>query len=162
MVTELDVQDSYHTGFTDLLPYLEQDNIYRLYNYNEPWYDKANYTAVAQEVKVFYCPSNRTHGAIDLTPLVGPVGGNAMPPSVGACDYILCKGANAGLAADPTKIPPQVRGLFNVTQADWSVVNGKFQLGPDAEVPRPLHGHKRRPIVYFRRRGGGRRQSQLS
>ncbi|HEY7426014.1 MAG TPA: DUF1559 domain-containing protein, partial [Gemmataceae bacterium] len=26
MVTELDIQDSYHTGFTYLLPYIEQDN----------------------------------------------------------------------------------------------------------------------------------------
>ena len=129
IVTELDVQDSYHTGFTDLLPYLEQDNIYRLYDYNEPWYDKANYAAVAQEVKIFYCPSNRTHGAIDLTPLAAQWGGNAMPPSVGACDYVLCKGANAGLGANPSKIPPQARGLFNVTRADSSVVNGKFQWG---------------------------------
>ena len=129
MVTELDVQDSYHTGFTDLLPYLEEDAIHRLYNYDAPWYDSTNYAAVAQEVKVFYCPANRTSGAIDLTPLVAQWG-NAIPPSVGACDYVLCKGANAGLPADPTKIPPQVRGLFNVAQADGSVVNGQFQFGP--------------------------------
>ncbi len=130
MVTQLNVQDSYHTGFTDLLPYLEQDNVYRLYSYDAPWYDKVNYGAVAQEVKIFYCPSNRTHGSIDLTPLAAQWGGNAMPPSVGACDYVLCKGANAGLGADPTKIPAQVRGLFNVSRADSSVVNGQSQWGP--------------------------------
>ena len=130
MVTQLDVQDSYHTGFTDLLPYVEQDNIYRLYSYDSPWYDKKNYTAVAQEVKIFYCPSNRSHGSIDLKPLVQQWGGSAMPPSVGACDYVLCKGANAGLGADPSKIPPEARGLFNVSQADFSVANGQFQWGP--------------------------------
>jgi prepilin-type N-terminal cleavage/methylation domain-containing protein/prepilin-type processing-associated H-X9-DG protein len=129
MVTQFDVQDSYHTGFTDILPYLEETNIHRLYNYDVPWYDKTNYAAVSQEVKVFYCPSNRTHGAIDLTPLVQQWG-SAMPPSVGACDYVLCKGANAGLAADPSKIPTQARGLFNVAQADSSVVNGQFRFGP--------------------------------
>ena len=129
MVTELDVQDSYHTGLTDLLPYLEEDAVHRLYNYDAPWYDATNYAAVGQQVKVFYCPANRTGGAIDLTPLVLQWGA-AIPPSVGACDYVLCKGANAGLPADPTMIPAQVRGLFNVAQADGSVVNGQFQFGP--------------------------------
>ncbi|HVS38462.1 MAG TPA: DUF1559 domain-containing protein [Gemmataceae bacterium] len=129
-VTQLDVQDSYHTGFTDLLPYLEQDNIYRLYNYDAPWYDKRNYTAVAQEVKIYYCPSNRAHGSIDLTGLAQQWGGGAMPPTVAACDYVLCKGANAGLGSDPSKIPETARGLFNVAQADSSVVNGGQQFGP--------------------------------
>ena len=59
MVTELDVQDSYHTGFTDLLPYLEEDAVHGLYNYDAPWYDATNYAAVGQQVKVFYCPANR-------------------------------------------------------------------------------------------------------
>jgi prepilin-type N-terminal cleavage/methylation domain-containing protein/prepilin-type processing-associated H-X9-DG protein len=129
MVTRLDVQDSYNTGFTDMLPYLEQSNIQRLYNYDVPWYDMENYEAVKQEVKVFYCPSNRSRGSIDLAPYVQQWGA-AMPPSVGACDYVLCKGANAGFGPDPTKIPPEARGLFNVTRADSSGNSSQLQWGP--------------------------------
>jgi prepilin-type processing-associated H-X9-DG protein len=43
-----------------------------------------------------------------------------MPPVVGSSDFALCKGANAGLYSDPTLIPLQVRGLFNIVQADLS------------------------------------------
>jgi prepilin-type N-terminal cleavage/methylation domain-containing protein/prepilin-type processing-associated H-X9-DG protein len=129
MLAELDLQDSYHAGLTYVLPYLEQDNVHRLYHYDVPWYDPANYGAVANEVKVFYCPSNRTRGSLDLTPYVQQWGA-AMPPSVGATDYVLCKGANAGLGPDPSLIPESARGLFNITQATSDVVNGQFRWGP--------------------------------
>jgi prepilin-type N-terminal cleavage/methylation domain-containing protein/prepilin-type processing-associated H-X9-DG protein len=115
MATEGNNQDCYHTGFTYLLPYLEQDNIYRLYQMNVQWYDQANYTAVEQQVPIFFCPSNRSSGTIDLTPVIEQWGA-PMPPFVGACDYVLCKGANAYLGTDVSGIPPQARGLFNEEQ----------------------------------------------
>jgi prepilin-type N-terminal cleavage/methylation domain-containing protein len=130
MVTELEIQDSYHTGFTYMLPYLEEDTVHRLYNYDYHWYDKQNYQAVAQEVKIFYCPSNRSGGSIDLTGYSQQWGGSAMPPSVGACDYVLCKGANAGLYNDPSLIPAEARGLFNITSADYSIANDQIQWAP--------------------------------
>ncbi len=129
MLTELDIQDSYHTGFTYLLPFLEQGNLERLYQYDHTWYDPANYTAVEQQVPLFYCPSNRTGGQIDLTPYIQQW--NApMPPVVGACYYVLCKGANAGLGPNPALIPAQARGLFNIAQADLSTANGQTQWLP--------------------------------
>jgi prepilin-type N-terminal cleavage/methylation domain-containing protein/prepilin-type processing-associated H-X9-DG protein len=129
MVTELDIQDSYHTGFTYLLPYIEQDNIHRLYNYSNAWYDASNYTAVGQQAPLFFCPSNRSGGKIDLTPFIQQWS-NAMPPFVGASDYVLCKGANAGLYAFPARIPPQVRGLFNISQADYDAVGSGVNWRP--------------------------------
>ena len=132
MVTELDVQDSFHTGLTDLLPYLEAGNVHRLYDYDATWYAQENYAPVAQEIKVFYCPANRTRGSIDLSPYVRQWGA-AMPPAVGACDYVLCKGANAGLGGDPSKIPPEARGLFNVARADRSA-SGDFRPVPAFRV----------------------------
>jgi|GEM_PF-425570 prepilin-type N-terminal cleavage/methylation domain-containing protein/prepilin-type processing-associated H-X9-DG protein len=112
LATEADKQDGYHTGFTYLLPFLEQDNIYRLYQMDKQWYDADNYPAVGQQVPLFYCPSNRTRGILDLTPFIQQWGA-AMPPYVGACDYVLCKGANACLWPDTSGIPPQAKGLFN-------------------------------------------------
>jgi prepilin-type N-terminal cleavage/methylation domain-containing protein/prepilin-type processing-associated H-X9-DG protein len=130
MLTVFDIQDSYHTGFTYILPYLEQGNAHRLYDYSKQWYDTANYSAVAVQVPVYYCPANRTSGQIDLSPDIQQWGA-AMPPVVGAIDYILCKGSNAGLAADPSLIPPAARGLFqNVQVAFTDAGNGTFRWGP--------------------------------
>jgi prepilin-type N-terminal cleavage/methylation domain-containing protein/prepilin-type processing-associated H-X9-DG protein len=109
-----DIQDAWATGYTYLLPYLEQDNVYRLYHFDQPWYLPPNYTAVGIEVKAFYCPSNRTGGSIDLTPLVAQWGA-AMPPRAAACDYAFCKGANAGLSTDSSRIPPAARGVFDIS-----------------------------------------------
>jgi len=120
MLTELDMQDSYHTGFTYLLPCLEQENVQCVYHFDKQWYDSANYVAVGQQVPGFYCPSNRPGGLIDLRPF-SQQWGSPMPPFVGASDYVLCKGANAGLGGDPSLIPPAARGLFNITQANVSI-----------------------------------------
>jgi prepilin-type N-terminal cleavage/methylation domain-containing protein/prepilin-type processing-associated H-X9-DG protein len=131
MLSQMNIQDSFHTGFTYLLPQLEQDNIQRIYNFNKQWYDPANWTAVGQQVLTFYCPSNRTRGLLDLTPYKEQWGGDAMPPFMGCCDYLLCKGANAALQGDPTQIPLQARGLFNIVQANSLVLpSGAVQWLP--------------------------------
>jgi prepilin-type processing-associated H-X9-DG protein/prepilin-type N-terminal cleavage/methylation domain-containing protein len=118
MVTEKDLQDCYHTAFTYLLPYLEQNGIYNLCQFDMQWYNPANYNEVEQQARVFFCPSNRTKGVLDLTPFVKQWG-TSMPPFVGACDYVLCKGANAGFSVNPSLIPPQARGIFNLCQANF-------------------------------------------
>jgi prepilin-type N-terminal cleavage/methylation domain-containing protein/prepilin-type processing-associated H-X9-DG protein len=123
MLTETNIQDSFHTGFTYLLPFLEQDNVHRLYNYDKQWFDPANYTAVGQQVPVLFCPSNRSNGLMDMTPIIQQWG-TPMPPVLGATDYALCKGANAGFSSDPTLIPTQARGLFNIVGATFSTAPG--------------------------------------
>jgi prepilin-type N-terminal cleavage/methylation domain-containing protein/prepilin-type processing-associated H-X9-DG protein len=132
LATQGNNQDCYHTGFTYLLPYLEQDNLYRLYQIDKQWYDPANYAAVGQQVPLFFCPSNRTSGVIDLTPFIKQWGGS-MPPYVGACDYVLCKGANACMWTDTSGIPPEARGLFNEVQ--YGSVEYDRGGGPWVPVP---------------------------
>ena len=132
MATEGNNQDCFHTGFTYLLPYIEQDNIYQLYHFDKQWYTAPNYTAIGQQAAIFFCPSNRDHGVMDLTPYIEQWG-VAMPPYVGACDYVLCKGANACLWTDTSGIPPQARGLFNEVQFG-STVDPSGQ-GPWVPIP---------------------------
>ena len=54
---------------TFLLPYFEQDNIYKIYNPNVNWSDPANLAAVGTRLKVMECPSaprpDRRDGAPD-------------------------------------------------------------------------------------------------
>jgi prepilin-type processing-associated H-X9-DG protein len=42
---------------TKVLPHIEQDNVFRLYNPNLDWHDAANQAAVSVRLKVFLCPS---------------------------------------------------------------------------------------------------------
>src|SRR5262245_45315380 len=64
-----DVQDGWATGFTYLLPFIEQQNLQNLYRFDVAWYDAANSTAVGTEVKLFFCPPNRKTGRMDLRPI---------------------------------------------------------------------------------------------
>jgi prepilin-type N-terminal cleavage/methylation domain-containing protein/prepilin-type processing-associated H-X9-DG protein len=107
------ISDAEASGFTYLLPYLEQDNTHRLYHFDEPWYAPDNYAAVAIQVKVFFCPSNRDQGQVDLTPIAAEWS-TTLPPFAAACDYAFCRGANGAVNRDWTRIPPTVRGVFNI------------------------------------------------
>jgi prepilin-type N-terminal cleavage/methylation domain-containing protein/prepilin-type processing-associated H-X9-DG protein len=98
-------------GFVPLLPFLEQDNLGRGWDLAGKWYEEPNAAHVSVEVKVFYCPSNRSGGVIDMSYLV-PIAGRPLP-DLGACDYLLCKGANAALC-NVTQVPGAGRGAFDV------------------------------------------------
>jgi prepilin-type N-terminal cleavage/methylation domain-containing protein/prepilin-type processing-associated H-X9-DG protein len=121
VTTWMNLEDAAHTGFSYMLPYLEQEAIYRQFDFTQQWYKKANYNAVAYEIPIFYCPSNRTSGSMNLKDPLFAWGG-AMPPTVGSSDYILCKGANAAVYQAAQKIPLGCRGVFNV-YADMSNPN---------------------------------------
>ena len=41
------LDDGHATGFTYLLPHMEQANLQNLYRFDRPWHDNANYTAVS-------------------------------------------------------------------------------------------------------------------
>jgi prepilin-type processing-associated H-X9-DG protein/prepilin-type N-terminal cleavage/methylation domain-containing protein len=98
-------------GLVLLLPYLEQDNWTRLWDPTKTWYQQPNFDIVPIELKVFYCPSNRTEGVIN-TGFMVPFAGRPLP-NVASCDYLLCKGANAALC-QVTQVPPSARGVFDV------------------------------------------------
>jgi prepilin-type N-terminal cleavage/methylation domain-containing protein/prepilin-type processing-associated H-X9-DG protein len=107
------ITDAEATGFTYLLPFLEQDNAQRLYHFDEPWYQPSNYDAVAVQVKVFLCPSNRDQGQLDLAPIAAEWN-TSLPPVAASCDYAFCRGANGAVNRDWTRIPLEVRGVFNI------------------------------------------------
>jgi prepilin-type N-terminal cleavage/methylation domain-containing protein/prepilin-type processing-associated H-X9-DG protein len=109
----VDIADASSTGFTFLLPYIEQDNVLRLYHLEDAWSLKTNFDAVGTEIKILYCPSNREAGRIDLNPIAAQWN-ITLPPFAASCDYAFCRGANAGLTRDWNRIPIQVRGVFNI------------------------------------------------
>jgi prepilin-type N-terminal cleavage/methylation domain-containing protein/prepilin-type processing-associated H-X9-DG protein len=113
LVSGSDTSDALATGFTFLLPYLEQDNTYKLYHFDQAWFQPVNYDAVGIPVKLFFCPSNRDEGLLDLAPFAAQWQ-QQLPPVAGGCDYVFCHGANGAVSQDWNRIPQQVRGVFNV------------------------------------------------
>jgi prepilin-type N-terminal cleavage/methylation domain-containing protein/prepilin-type processing-associated H-X9-DG protein len=107
------LEDAEATGYTYLLPYLEQDPTYRLYDFDSPWFARTNYAAVGTEVRLFFCPSNRTQGSLDLGPIAAEWS-TPLPPLAAGCDYAFCKGANGAMHRDWQRTPPAVRGVFGV------------------------------------------------
>jgi prepilin-type N-terminal cleavage/methylation domain-containing protein/prepilin-type processing-associated H-X9-DG protein len=114
--------DAEATGFTLLLPFLEQDNTYKLYDYDQPWFATANYAAVGIEVKLFFCPSNRSGGSLDLAPMAAQWG-TTLPPKAACLDYAFSKGANASLNPDSRRTPLSVRGVFGMRPQDQARVD---------------------------------------
>jgi prepilin-type N-terminal cleavage/methylation domain-containing protein/prepilin-type processing-associated H-X9-DG protein len=107
------ITDAEATGFTYLLPFLEQDSTYQLYHFDQPWWQPDNYQAVGTAVPVFFCPSNRSQGVIDLGQIAAQWS-TPLPPKAASCDYAFNKGANASLPNDWTKTPIEVRGPFAI------------------------------------------------
>jgi prepilin-type N-terminal cleavage/methylation domain-containing protein/prepilin-type processing-associated H-X9-DG protein len=110
------ISDAEASGFTFLLPFLEQDTTYKIYHFENPWWDTSNFQAVGTQVKTFFCPSNRDGGLLDLAPYA-ELWSTDLPPVAAGLDYAFCKGANAALTHAWTTIPAEVRGVFAVHQS---------------------------------------------
>ena len=85
------------TGYVpDLLPFLEQDNLLRLYNKNANWHDAANQAARMTRVSTFECPStNRPGQAFEYTAIAS--GGPRVITEGAPIDYANTSGLGSGL-----------------------------------------------------------------
>jgi prepilin-type N-terminal cleavage/methylation domain-containing protein/prepilin-type processing-associated H-X9-DG protein len=70
---------------TQTLPYLEQDNLYKGYNFNLNWDDPANLPVTSVAVKIFQCPATPDPTRLDGDQQLAPSGGWA--PVVAVSDY---------------------------------------------------------------------------
>src|SRR5262249_5862974 len=46
-----------HSWTAFMLPYIEQDNVFQMYNVHADWDDPSNYHAIQTQLSVFNCPS---------------------------------------------------------------------------------------------------------
>jgi prepilin-type N-terminal cleavage/methylation domain-containing protein/prepilin-type processing-associated H-X9-DG protein len=98
-------------AFRGLLTFIEQGDLAQLWHPDLAWYEEPNFPAVTVPVKLYFCPSNRSTGNVDMQHVV-PFAGRPLP-NPAACDYLVCKGANAALCS-PTQVPAVARGVFDI------------------------------------------------
>ncbi len=108
-----DLANGDSTGFVHLLPFIEQEAAFVKYDFSKPWYETENYEAVALPIRILTCPANPGQRPMDLTELAAQWA-CPLPPVVATTDYAFCKGANAALGKDPSRIGSIARGMFDV------------------------------------------------
>lgn len=88
-------QYGFRTGFAAfILPYIEQQQVYAIYNFNVDWFDASNEPAITTQIKTFNCPSTPGQPRSDLNAYAncsgsGPTAPNGILASapVAASDY---------------------------------------------------------------------------
>jgi prepilin-type N-terminal cleavage/methylation domain-containing protein/prepilin-type processing-associated H-X9-DG protein len=108
-----------HAWGTYLLPYIEQDNLYKLYNFNSLGYDSKGITTpnpavVATPLKIFQCPSSPNQGRV----YTFPVPANVLPAmpagtaTASASDYTALTGVrNWNILVNPTSSEPDLQDI---------------------------------------------------
>jgi prepilin-type N-terminal cleavage/methylation domain-containing protein/prepilin-type processing-associated H-X9-DG protein len=80
----------------NILPYMEQDNIFRQYNRNLIMYDPANQALAMTQLKIFQCPSTPNgNRLVELSIPANPGGLPGIPAGTlrsGICDYTVTTG----------------------------------------------------------------------
>jgi len=100
-----------HGFFTFILPYMEQENIYRLYNFSLTWSNAGNQAATNNVIKNYICPSSPVSDKIDKGNLTG-----ATPTRLAAVtDYGVVNGVNrrlfTGVFAPPNNLVDPIPGV---------------------------------------------------
>jgi prepilin-type N-terminal cleavage/methylation domain-containing protein/prepilin-type processing-associated H-X9-DG protein len=127
-----------HGWGTFLLPYIEQDNLYKLYQWTSDWNTAVNQPVVTAQVKTFLCPS-APNGRIDTAP---PSTTPAGPWQAAPTDYtpttrIAQNAINAGFV---NPAPGDINGVMVTNQklriADITDgTSNTMALGEDAGRP---------------------------
>jgi prepilin-type N-terminal cleavage/methylation domain-containing protein/prepilin-type processing-associated H-X9-DG protein len=105
-----------------ILPFIEQQNIANMYNYKLDYNNPANYPAIAQQIKIYNCPSTPNQPRQDSTPDEGKAFSGGTEPR-GVCDYWGCN-------AMETWVPT----VGNCVGSFPAIAN--YQIGNDFDPPR--------------------------
>jgi len=95
-----------------LLPYMEQNAIYSLYDLKQTWSSTANAAAISKQIPSFICPSAPESGRLDTGNAPGSTAANRWLAAVS--DYSLANGLNGKLGLPPYSLMPPIPG-YNPT-----------------------------------------------
>ncbi len=109
--------DGKYVGWRPLtLPYIEQENLQKLYDFKSNWWEGTNPTAAAVPVKTYQCPSTASRkevlSAVAKSPRLAMTFANPIAPT----DYEACMGVQHG------NINPHLPSPFYDANNRWSVM----------------------------------------
>jgi prepilin-type processing-associated H-X9-DG protein len=94
---------------TQILPYFEQNNLYKEYDFSQPWFDARNADQVAKRAPIFECPASSVpHFFTAVCPSFAGQSPNAMTTFTAAStDYFAFSGASSATTVTaPSTVPP--------------------------------------------------------
>lgn len=121
---DFDFRTGSHSGFTFLLPYIEQNPVYDSYDFNIDWDQGTNLVVIQTNIPMLRCPSSPSsviqNGGIEAGPT----------------DYAMCKGDRAYMCFDATNST----GVFDINSrtTNSSIQDGlsnTFMYGEAASDP---------------------------
>jgi type II secretory pathway pseudopilin PulG len=89
---------------TQILPFIEQTNLYNAYDFKVPWFDAANANVVSQRLTLLECPSNWVEPRVYTATDTGFAGQSPNPDTtftVASTDYFALSGASSSTSLKP-------------------------------------------------------------
>src|SRR4051812_26501703 len=86
------------------LPYIEQENLGKLYDFNVNWWEGTNLTTSTNEVKTYQCPSTPQRSSALTAVAKSPRPALTLPAPLGPTDYEACMGVQ------PAAVNPHLPG----------------------------------------------------
>jgi prepilin-type N-terminal cleavage/methylation domain-containing protein len=120
---------------TQVLPYIEQDNLYRQYNFGQPWFDASNAAVVTVRMRVLECPSSPVTRVFTATdPAFAGQSANPLTTFTAAStDYFAISGASSATALKaPSTVPA---GYFAAYPAAPSTTDLSGPFGAQSTAP---------------------------
>jgi prepilin-type N-terminal cleavage/methylation domain-containing protein/prepilin-type processing-associated H-X9-DG protein len=125
---------------TELLPYIEENRLWQLYNFNQPWFDASNAAVIVQRLPVLECATSPVAHSYTATD-PGFAGQSANPMTTfttASVDYFALAGASSTTTLkSPSTIPA---GYFYAYPSAPSNTDLSGAFGPQSTTPtvRPL------------------------
>ena len=107
-----------HPWTVVILPYIEQDNLYRQIRLDVPWFDPLNRDAIKTPIKIYQCPSATSREPAFTEVSVPTVGGTMTRIEGGRWDYGPFSGINGAFLGLPSTA--DVRAVFDGGGNKWS------------------------------------------
>jgi prepilin-type N-terminal cleavage/methylation domain-containing protein/prepilin-type processing-associated H-X9-DG protein len=159
-VTEFNVPGTgtiQHGPGTILLPYLEQDNLYRQYRWDLTFSDPGNAAVVSTKLKVFTCPAAPGQPSEDYGVPQGQT--PKWPGGVASSDYAVLNGVNQRLYTPPLNLVPPPSG-WSSTDSSTQYVGALLPMSTIPNfTPPPQYFYNKRPHVTFVGLGDGTSQT---
>ncbi len=105
----------YVSGFSSILPFIEQESLQNLYDFNVPW-ERQTPAVASTVIKTYVCPSNPGESTVTDAPVGAVIGsfGGTVGSTFGVTTYRLSKGAHGEWCNQPNSVSGAQKGMFDL------------------------------------------------